>query len=115
MIRGGHALAYVTDMSRALRFWIEVMGAKLVSESPHFAMLDLGGIRLGLHPPSPEAPPPGTRGALGLGLEVDDFESAVAVYENRGIAFRVVVTPHVKLAYFSDPDGNGFYLTSRAG
>ena len=113
MIRGGHALAYVTDMGRALRFWIEVMGAKLVSESAHWSMLDLGGVRLGLHPQTPDAPAPGTRGALGLGLEVDDVESAVTIYENRGVAFRVVITPHVKLAYFSDPDGNGFYLTSR--
>ncbi len=111
MIRGGHALAYVSDVGRAVRFWVEVMGAKLIIGSPHWSVLDLGGIQLAVHPKSAHAPAPGAPGAIGLGLEVDDIEAAVAVYSNRGVAFERISTPHVELAYFGDPDGNRFYLS----
>jgi catechol 2,3-dioxygenase-like lactoylglutathione lyase family enzyme len=112
MIRGGHALVYVSDMDRAVRFWVETMGAKLVHSDPHWSMVDAGGVRIGLHPASKDRPAPGTAGAIGLGLEVQGFEEVVAVYENRGVKFDVTITPHVKLAWFSDPDGNRFYLSA---
>jgi catechol 2,3-dioxygenase-like lactoylglutathione lyase family enzyme len=110
VIRGGRALVYVSDVARAVKFWVEVMGAKLVVGSPQWSVLDLGGIELAVHPKSEHAAAPGVAGAIGLGLDVDDIESAVAVYANRGVTFERVSTPHVELAYFGDPDGNRFYL-----
>ena len=71
MIGGGVATVYVSDLARAVRFYVEVLGFKLVVSTPGWAELDAGeGLRIGLHVVHPGAPKPGARGSISLGLRV---------------------------------------------
>ncbi len=44
-----------------------------------------------------------------IGLEVDDFETAIQKLEQKGIQFDIQ-KDSVVLAYFNDPDDNVLYL-----
>ena len=120
MIAGGNATTVVTDLGRSIRFYVETLGMKLVSHQPDWATVDAGdGFIIGLHP-APAAPPKAApAGAahghaphgVAVGLRVKGrLEDVVSVLENRGLSFHVKVDPGVKLAFFSDPDGNPLYL-----
>ena len=115
MIAGGNATVYVSDMDRAVRFYVETLGFKLVvRHEDHWAEVDAGGgLILGLHPASPHAPKPGTSGSISIGLAVNaPIAEVVAVLSNRGVVFQgpVVENGPIKLAYFGDPDGTSLYL-----
>lgn len=106
MISGGHTVLYCSDVAKSVRFYVETLGLKLVREhGPDLMILDAGdGFHLALHK--------GTGGAkTNIGLEVrGDFDITTTVYANRGIVFTDKSSPRVKLAYFTDPDGNELHL-----
>ncbi|HKQ47727.1 MAG TPA: VOC family protein [Phycisphaerae bacterium] len=115
MIKSGSVNVYVSDMDRAIKFYTDVLGMKLIMNAGgHYAQIAAGGgLVLGLHPASPQAPKPGTRGSISIGLAPDrPLDQAVAELTKRGVAFRgpVVNDPPVQLAFFGDPDGNELYL-----
>ena len=111
MIRGGLVTLYVRDVGRAVRFYVETLGMKLVEEAAHgWAVIDAGdGFRIGLH----EGGGVEGRGAfapsVGLYPKVPIAE-AVAIFENRGVKFDVKDDGPVTLAHFRDPDENVLYL-----
>ena len=113
MIRGGLVTLYVRDVGRAVRFYVETLGMKLVEEGgAGWAVIDAGeGFRIGLHEAS--AKEPGSRGAfapsIGLTPKVP-IREAIAIYENRGVVFDVKDDGPVTLAHFRDPDDNALYL-----
>jgi predicted enzyme related to lactoylglutathione lyase len=115
MVTGGNATVIVSDMDRAVRFYTEVLGLKLTNRfGNHWATVDAGkGLTIGLHPPSSKYPPPGTKGAIMLGLEIDEnIEVAVKRLTKHGVA---LTSPIVKaeagaFAGLEDPDGNTIYL-----
>ncbi len=98
MINGGLATIYVGNMDRAVKFFTETLGLKLQYQAgPEWAQVDAGkGLILGLHGTHEGGPQPGQNGSTTVGFELDE------PIEDAG---------HVKLAYFSDPDGNNFYLS----
>ena len=114
MIRGGLVTLFVHDVERALRFYIETLGMKLVEEGgKHWAVVDAGdGFRIGLHP-SPPGTLEGGRGAfapsIGFNAKVP-IREAIAILENRGVRFDVKDDGPVTLAHFKDPDDNPLYL-----
>ena len=115
MIRGGNATIYVADMDRSVSFYTETLGLRLAFRAgDHWASIDAGdGLQLGLHPTGPRSPVPGTTGAVTVGLAVDEpIEEVVSTLEQRGVVFAgpVVDEGQLKLAFFTDPDGNGLYL-----
>ncbi|HEY2509247.1 MAG TPA: VOC family protein [Polyangiaceae bacterium] len=118
MISGGNATLYVADMDRAVRFYVETLGFKLRMRAgdadDDWAEVDAGeGLVIALHLASGHGPAPGTRGAISLGLTVNQpIEEVVQVLANRGVAFEgpVRADTAVKLAFFGDPDGNPLYL-----
>ena len=121
MIRGGLVTLFVRDVGRAVRFYVETLGMKLVEEGgAGWAVIDAGeGFRIGLSHASSQASamdpggPTGTRGAftpsIGLTPKVP-IREAIAIYENRGVVFDVKDEGPVTLAHFRDPDGNALYL-----
>jgi predicted enzyme related to lactoylglutathione lyase len=116
MINGGLATIYVGDMERALKFYTEALGLKLEYQAgPGWAQIDAGkGLILGLHGTHPGGPEPGHNGSTVIGFEVDEpMETVYDQLSQRGVAFAGPIqdTGHVRLAYFSDPDGNTFYLS----
>ena len=114
MIAGGSATLYVSDLSRAVRFYVETLGFKLVTRfGDEWASIDAGdGLVLGLHCARADAPKPGTPGSIQVGFNVTTpIADAVEVLANRGVVFRgPIVGERVKLAFFDDPDQNALYL-----
>jgi catechol 2,3-dioxygenase-like lactoylglutathione lyase family enzyme len=117
MIRGGVATLYVSDMSRAVKFYTETLGFTLVYRAgDHWASVDAGdGLTLGLHPMSEHAPKPGTRGSISVGFNVTrSIDEVVAALAAKGVTFRGPVQKDaeggIRLAFFGDPDGNDLYL-----
>ncbi len=116
MIQGGNATVYVSDMSRAVKFYTETLGLKLrMRAGDHWAEVDAGGgLIIGLHPEvRPHGPRPGTRGAVTIGLGVTlPLEEVVSRLKKRGVAFHgpIADDKQVRLAFFADPDGNPLYL-----
>lgn len=115
MISGGNATIYVADMDRSVAFYTEALGLRLdFRAGNHWASIDAGGgFQLGLHPASEHRPAPGTAGGVSVGLAVDEpLEQVVSTLERHGVVIRgpIVDQGMLKLAFFTDPDGNEFYL-----
>lgn len=99
MIEGGTVQLPVRDVERALRFYIERLGVKLVQD----AVLDLGA-GFGVELVRADTVTPQT-----LVLYVRDFDEAIATYENRGLVF----TTDAKSAECTDLDGHHLRFVAR--
>ncbi|MGE0795787.1 MAG: VOC family protein [Acidimicrobiia bacterium] len=116
----------VSDLRRAVGFYRDVVGLRLVADLGGLAFFDLGGVRLILE----SEPGPEDRGGGGssvLYFAVPDIHAARAELGGRGVAFEQ--EPHVvhvdedgtfgpageeeRMAFFRDPDGNLLAIASR--
>ena len=117
MITGGNVTVYISDMDRAVAFYVEILGLKLQQRfDDHWAEIRVGGdLVIGLHPKSDHAPPPGSSGAISIGFAVDEpLEEIVSRLTSKGVRFRGPIVQDKKagisLAFFGDQDGNDLYL-----
>lgn len=115
MISGGNATVFVSSMDRAVQFYTEVLGLKLTNRfGDHWATVEAGkGLTIGLHPASPKYPAPGTKGAVMLGLEIDEaIEGVVARLSEKGVQIKgsIVRDETGNFVQLEDPDGNEIYL-----
>ena len=120
VISGGNATIYVADMDASVTFYSETLGLRLAFRAgDHWATIDAGnGFQLGLHPASEHQPAPGTAGGVTVGLAVDQpIEQVVSTLRKRGVSFQgpIIDEGMLKLAFFTDPDGNAFYLAESHG
>ncbi len=82
MITGGNTTVYVSSLDEAIQFYTGCLGLTLTNRfGGHWATIHAGpsywttsgavgaGLTIGLHPPSPRHPAPGTAGGVGFGLE----------------------------------------------
>lgn len=119
VISGGNATIYVADMDRAVAFYRDALSLRLAFRAgDEWASIDAGrGLQLGLHPAGPHTPAAGQAGAVTVGLSVDEpIEQVVAALQARGVTFRGPVMEEggrLKLAFFTDPDGNQLYLAEQ--
>jgi catechol 2,3-dioxygenase-like lactoylglutathione lyase family enzyme len=105
---------FVSNMDRAVRFYTEVLGLKLVYRfGDDWASLKTDdGMNVGLHPASRESPA-GRKGSITIGFEVaESIKKAVASMKEKGVKFvtPIVDDKEIKAAHFEDPDGNEMYL-----
>lgn len=108
MIRGGFVTLSVRDRDRAVRFYVETLGMKLVEEAPAWALIDAGdGLRIGLSVAPSEDPsgPVAANRWIGLYPKIP-LDEAIAILENRGVRFDVKEAGGRTSAHFCDPDGN---------
>lgn len=115
MISGGNATIFVSNMDRAVQFYTEVLGLKLASRfGDDWATVEAGkGLTIGLHPASPKYPAPGTKGSIGLGLEIDEpIEDAVGRLSKKGVQMKgsIIRSEPGNFVDLEDPDGNPIYL-----
>ena len=117
MIEGGTPTIYVSDMDRAVQFYTEVLGLRLISRhGDEWASVDAGkGLTLGLHPAAKRMGAPGTLGSINVGLNVtESIDEVVRTLESRGVTFDGPIkgdaNGSIRLAFFGDPDGNSLYL-----
>lgn len=107
----------VTDMARARTFYEGVLGLKAtmdhdMGESGHWVEYDIGPGTLGLgRYPGWE---PAVQGCT-VGLEVDDFEAAVAQLQAANVTFKMgpFETPVCHMAIVLDPEGNSVTIHKR--
>jgi catechol 2,3-dioxygenase len=115
MISGGNATIFVANMDRSVRFYTDVLGLQLTNRFGNdWATVKAGeGLTIGLHPVSPKYPPPGTKGAIVLGLEIDvPIEDAIARLSQKGVRVNGTITRSEpgNFVGLEDPDGNEIYL-----
>lgn len=121
-----HVAVIASDYERSKRFYVEVLGLKVVAETYREERdswkLDLavGGdyqIELFTFPGAPERPSyPEARGLRHLAFEVDDVDAAAEELRGKGIeveAVRVDPVTGKKFVFFSDPDGLPLELYER--
>jgi len=110
----------VRDKAKAIGFYRDVLGLKLVDENPVGATFACGnGTFLEVYP-SEFA---GTARNTVAGFEVSDLEMAMRELRSRGIDFEEYESPRTadgiaqlgpnRGAWFKDPDGNTFALVER--
>ena len=97
-------------MNRAIKFYTDSLGLKLVSNyGGEFAVIESNGLRIGLHPG--KKAPASTSRDVSLGFQVDDMTSAKKTLESKGVAFEPRVQDRGSIIEnFCDPDGTPLYL-----
>ena len=110
MVSGGHGIVYVSNLDVAIRFYSETLGLKLAFRwEDKIAGVEAGRLVVALHPRTQHTPDPGTKGAMMLGLQVDEpIERVMAVLAERGVRLTGGTTRSEQGAVISieDPDGN---------
>lgn len=111
----GQIAVNATDIPRAVAFYRDTLGMKLLFEAPpKMAFFDCGGVRLMLSlPETPEFDHPGSV----LYYRVDDIDQAYAAFTERGVTF--IDKPHLIaklpdhelwMTFFKDSEGNTLAL-----
>ena len=116
LARIGQISVNVHDLGRAVAFYRDRLGMKMLFEAPRLAFFDCGGIRLMLGlPETPEYDHPGSI----IYYKVEDIEAAHAVLTKSGVEF--AAPPHLIarmpdhelwMAFFKDSEGNTLALMS---
>jgi methylmalonyl-CoA/ethylmalonyl-CoA epimerase len=110
----------VTQIDRAIEFYRDTLGMKLLFQVPNMGFFDCGGVRLML---SGSEKPAETYASI-LYFKVPDIQAACETLKGRGVAFErephlVARMPDHELwmSFFRDPDRNLLALMSevRAG
>lgn len=106
-------ILYVHDMDRAVAFYQQVLGLKILQHTPGWSMLRVGGATLALHilgPKSAEAP----AAHAGLSLQVEELDDGIAAVVAAGGGHIVTREPDgfvpVRMCELKDPEGNVFEL-----
>lgn len=118
-VRLNHAVLFVSDLERSLRFWTDAFGMQVAAREPHanaaFLRLPRSGNHhdLGLFGIGAEAPPRarGTVGLYHLAWQVDtidELQQARQTLVERGAYTGESSHGATKSVYGIDPDGNEF-------
>jgi catechol 2,3-dioxygenase-like lactoylglutathione lyase family enzyme len=121
VLGSSHLIGFVatTDFDRARRFYLDVLGLRLVDESPFALVFDAHGTMLRVTAVDAVATP----GYTVLGWRVDDVVASVRQLTEAGVNFcryngltqdehAIWTTPGGdQIAWFLDPDGNTLSLT----
>ncbi len=100
---------YVSDLDRAIQFYIDALGVKLHSRD-YVARFYIGNVLFELVP-APELTSIGGEGNARLCLQADDIEAAIAELRAKGIQVGdAAAKQNGLLASFHDPDGNEICL-----
>ena len=118
LARIGQIAVVVHDLPRAVAFYRDVLGMRLLFEAPPgMAFFDCGGIRLMLSLPEGDV----NRRAAIIYYRVEDIQQAAAVLGARGVVFDqpphvVARLPHADLwmGFFHDVDDNLLAIMSEA-
>jgi predicted enzyme related to lactoylglutathione lyase len=108
----------VTDMARARKFYEGALGLKatyVVGEpgGMQWTEYDIANGTLSIGAGAPDWKPRGD--GCSVGLEVEDFEAAVAHLKANGVKFKMepFPTPVCRMAFIYDPDGNTLCIHKR--
>jgi catechol 2,3-dioxygenase-like lactoylglutathione lyase family enzyme len=119
LVAGGHAIVYVSNMNASIRFYTTVLGLKLTYRyEDRFASAEVGDLLLAIHPRTPFAPPPGSKGSVVLGLSIDEpIDRVLSRLAAEGVRTLgpVVRSERGDAVEIADPDGNTIILREAVG
>lgn len=105
-------ILYAADVARSVRFYRDVLGLRVVEESPQWAQFDGGGTHLAVHP-HPKLPAERGVAHPWIVFDVADPHAAYAALVARGVAMKgplqEVCGDEQRAGLsgdFEDPDGN---------
>ena len=107
-------IAYIwvptTDMDRAVAFYKDVLGFKLLFKREDWSEFEIGGQRLALCKVDTLHP---SKTSPGVSFMAQPIEQVIDTLSGKGVTFieELKVYPYGKLIHFQDPDDNilGFY------
>ena len=98
-------------MDKAISFYIDKLELKLVNRyGDHYAEVDANGFMIGLHPSNKNTK---TGNNISIGLGVFNFEQTIANLESKGIKFKLENEGYIRIAHFTDSDGNLLFLAEK--
>jgi catechol 2,3-dioxygenase-like lactoylglutathione lyase family enzyme len=101
----------VSNMDAAVAFYTETLELELINRyGNHYAEIQGPGLLIGLHPTS-EKVVKGNNITIGFG--VVNFDKTIAHLKAKGIDFTIEQDGYIRLAYFTDLDGNALFLAER--
>ncbi len=106
-------LCQVQDMNRSVAFYRDVLQLTPGTVSPYWSDFEIGGIKIGLHPPFVAGPGRPEAGWI-LGFEVEDlakFKTALVDAKAKVGDYHDV--PGGVIIEFEDPDGNHLQAVER--
>lgn len=112
----GLFMVVVKDMDRSVAFYRDVLGLKLLFQTPGWSSLDAGNVQVGLHAESEHLKVHPTEAAQ-FGFYVDDIQRAIGDLKAHGA--HILMPPKQEdfgwLSVFQDPDGYHIQLCQMAG
>jgi len=110
-----YVMLFVSDLDRSIRFYRDVLGIPVKSESRDMVEFRADGGLLALHQAHQEGPqhhPPMVCGAMRLGFKVDDLDTMHA--RLMSAEAKCLAAPEtregVRMGLYEDPDGFNFTL-----
>ena len=109
-----YTMVMVSDMSRSVAFYRDLLGLPLKFESPDWSEFATGTTTLALHgggvkQERPTGDPSKAAGACSIGFNVAEVDKTFEELKAKGIRFVMPPTQregeNIKLAVFIDPDG----------
>lgn len=106
---------YIQDMERAIHFYHDVLGLTVTYNDGHWAALDVGGVRVGLHATDEGKPVPviprdasGAKAGATLTLKSTAIDMDVERLRAVGVRFlgEIYRAEWGTVIAFEDPDGN---------
>jgi len=95
------------NLERAVEFYRDVLGLKLLLQTEDWAEFDIGGQRFAVHQLKPSETFQRVNLAV-VSLQTNPIENAIETLKNKGVRFvqELQILPHGKIATFQDLDGN---------
>jgi predicted enzyme related to lactoylglutathione lyase len=103
----------VSDMSRAVSFYRDVLGLDVEEQGPDWSEVDANGVKLGLN--GREAASEHSDGGAVVSFQPDGgIETEVAALTNKGVTFTGGISDHEwgRIIPFKDSEGNDLQLYS---
>jgi catechol 2,3-dioxygenase-like lactoylglutathione lyase family enzyme len=112
-----HVYYWTRDMDRAVAFYRDVVGLRLLrQDGSQWALFDAGPVQFALHGVLEGHPV--TMGGATAVFRVDDLDTAVSALEEKGVRFGDhlgEVAGFARFRSFTDPDGNTVQLIEYVG
>ena len=101
---------FVSDVSKAVLFYKETLGLKVLDQDDYWAAISLNGVRLGLHKANANEflKSSEKRAGATVTLNVTNIDEAFNSLKNKGVKFTGEISrnPWGSHVSFVDPDGN---------
>lgn len=113
MFQSSNVTIMVYDFEKMLKFYTQALGFKLRHRfESDWAEVEGPGVVIGLHPAGKDGAKP-SGGNYSIGLQVEHLETAMSTLRDRGIEFAPHISEDgpVRLAFFTDSEGNALYLS----